>query len=66
MTTCTLALAVRLRGIDCPEKRSKITTEAIAAQHARDALAELVDGNVVRLDVATLSTDKYGRLLADM
>ena len=58
--------AVRLRGIDCAEKRGKTESEKQAALLARDALREKVDGQVVRLDTATLATDKYGRLLADV
>ena len=66
MGSDALLPAVRLRGIDCAEKRGKTESEKQAALLARDALREKVAGQVVRLDTATLATDKYGRVLADV
>lgn len=55
---------VRLRGIDSPEMRSKNQTEKLLAIDARDALHDIVMGQMVSLEGT--SYDKYGRLLADV
>ena len=56
--------SVRLRGIDTPEMKTKDGNEREAAVIARDALASMISGKVVEL--SDVSTDKYGRLLADV
>lgn len=56
--------SVRLRGIDTPEMKTKDEDEREAAVIARDAVVSMIHGKVVRL--ADVTTDKYGRLLADV
>jgi len=56
--------SVRLRGIDSPEIRGSSPEEKVAAQKARDALAEKVLNQMVFLQ--NLDTEKYGRVLADV
>eukprot|EP01043_Picozoa_sp_COSAG02_P007236 COSAG02_NODE_214_length_28689_cov_34.895523_10_plen_360_part_00 len=56
--------SVRLRGIDTPEMKTKDEDEREAAVIARNAVASMIDGKVVRL--VHVTTDKYGRLLADV
>lgn len=61
----TVAVAVRLRGIDAPEISGKCAAEKQAAQAARVRLSELLAGGGVTL--ANVSGDKYfGRVLAEM
>ncbi|MCE7028976.1 thermonuclease family protein [Jiella avicenniae] len=56
-------VAVRLRGIDAPEKRGKCAAEKAAAARATARLQELVGSGEVRL--SDISGDKYfGRVLA--
>ena len=56
-------VAVRLRGIDAPEKRGKCPAEKAAAARATARLSELVGTGEVRL--TDVSGDKYfGRVLA--
>ena len=55
---------VRLTGIDSPEIKGKSGEEVALAKQSRDALNELVFGKIVRL--GNVSTEKYGRLLADV
>jgi len=55
---------VRLLGIDCPEIKGSTETEKKMAKSARDALSDKINGNVVTLK--NVSTEKYGRLLADV
>lgn len=55
---------VRLHGIDCPEIKGSTETEKTLAKAARDALSDKINGNVVTL--RNVSTEKYGRLLADV
>ena len=54
--------SVRLRGIDCPELRSRNDTEKQVAAIARDELRSLVLDKVVHL--GDVGLDKYGRVLA--
>jgi micrococcal nuclease len=55
---------VRLRGIDSPEIRSRIESEKRAAVTVKEKLTEKLLGKTVR--VHNVSTEKYGRLLADV
>jgi len=56
--------SVRLSGIDCPEIKSHTDKEKEMAKQARDALNERIHGKMVSLK--NVSTEKYGRLLADV
>jgi endonuclease YncB( thermonuclease family) len=55
---------VRLLGIDCPEIKGSTETEKNLAKTARDALSTRINGKIVTLK--NVSTEKYGRLLADV
>ena len=56
--------AVRLAGIDCPEIKGKTVTEKARALVARDELKKkILDKRVILKNV---TTEKYGRLLADV
>jgi endonuclease YncB( thermonuclease family) len=55
---------VRLTGIDSPEIKGKSEAEIKLAKQSRDALSEMILGKDVQL--ANVSTEKYGRLLADV
>lgn len=55
---------VRLRGIDCPEIRTKDKTEKRIAEIARDKLREKIMDKIVELE--NVNIDKYGRILADV
>ena len=56
--------SVRINRIDCPEMKSNNANEKFVANLAKTRLANLVlDKNVCLQNV---STDKYGRLLADV
>jgi len=55
---------VRLNGIDSAELRTKNVFEKRHAMVARDALSDRIMGKKVKLQC--VSTDKYGRLLADV
>jgi endonuclease YncB( thermonuclease family) len=56
--------SVRLLGIDSPEIKGHSDAEKALAKKSRDALSELIfEKNVVLKDV---STEKYGRLLANV
>ena len=55
---------VRLNGIDTPEIKSTNPATKALAVNARDALRYLILDKVVQL--SNVSTDKYGRLLADV
>jgi endonuclease YncB( thermonuclease family) len=56
--------SVRLKGIDCPEIKSKSFIEKELALNARDALANKIMRKNVTLH--NVSLEKYGRLLADV
>lgn len=56
--------SVRLYGIDCPEKYSKIKSERDTAELATHFLTDLILNKIVTLHIYEL--DKYGRLLADV
>jgi micrococcal nuclease len=55
---------VRLTGIDSPEIKGKSDAEITLAKKSRDALSELILEKNVKL--VNVSTEKYGRLLADV
>ena len=55
---------VRLLGIDCPEIKGSTENEKHLAKLARDALSGRINGKMVTLK--NVSTEKYGRLLADV
>lgn len=57
-----LAHKIRLLGIDTPELTSKDPEEKKHAINAKQHLAELILGKIVRADIT--GVDKYGRLLA--
>lgn len=56
--------AVRLRGIDSPEMKGSSETEKRHAIESRDALSKQILNKYV--DIKNVSTEKYGRLLADI
>jgi micrococcal nuclease len=57
-------VAVRIRGVDAPEMRSRCGAERQAAVHAKDALERLIGGRVVT--ISRVGGGKYyGRVLAD-
>jgi len=56
--------SVRLNGIDTPEIKGKNADEKQAAKNARDALSNKIFNQHVTLK--NVSTEKYGRLLADI
>jgi endonuclease YncB( thermonuclease family) len=56
--------SVRLLGIDSAEMKSKNEIEKLHAIQARDALSSIVFNQMVEL--RNVSTEKYGRLLADV
>lgn len=56
--------SVRLRGIDSPEIKSKSLAEKELALNSKMALSNLILGQMV--DLKNVSTEKYGRILADV
>ena len=56
--------SVRIAGIDCPEMKTKNSSEKDIAIIARDRVANLILGQMVELENVT--TEKYGRLLANV
>tara|TARA_Y100000287_G_C14173756_1_gene331228 strand:- start:176 stop:640 length:465 start_codon:yes stop_codon:yes gene_type:complete len=56
--------SVRIRGIDCPEIRTKNATEKECAKIARKAVMDTFYHKIVTL--TNVSYDKYGRILADV
>lgn len=56
--------SVRLRGIDCPELKSRDIGEKACAEKAQAFLSNLILGKKVLLK--NIGRDKYGRLLADV
>lgn len=55
---------VRLRGVDCPEIRTRNAREKTAGLRVRDSLRHLILDKHVRF--TNVAYDKYGRLLADV
>ena len=56
--------SVRLRGIDCPELRTKNPNEKLCGQKARKIMMDQVMNKMI--DVSNIDYDKYGRILADV
>jgi|TARA_Y100000992_G_C21261223_1_gene491411 endonuclease YncB( thermonuclease family) len=56
--------SVRLRGIDCPEIRTKNANEKHCAKLAKELLHEHIYHKIVTLE--NVDYDKYGRVLADV
>tara|TARA_B100000886_G_scaffold220664_2_gene153372 strand:- start:11403 stop:11828 length:426 start_codon:yes stop_codon:yes gene_type:complete len=56
--------SVRLRGIDCPEIRSKNENEKKCAKMAKELLLDHIYHKIVTLE--NVDYDKYGRVLADV
>jgi endonuclease YncB( thermonuclease family) len=56
--------SVRMNGIDSPEIKGKTANEKELAKKSRDALINLILGKIVTLK--NVSTEKYGRILADV
>ena len=58
-------VAVRVRGIDAPEIRSKCPSERAAAERSREALVSLIGERPV--EITAISGGKYfGRVVADV
>ena len=55
---------VRLNGIDSPEIKGKTHAEKELAKKSKDALTNLIFGKYITLK--NVSTEKYGRVLADV
>jgi endonuclease YncB( thermonuclease family) len=55
---------VRLLGIDSPEIKGGTEHEKELAKRSRDALSHLILGKIV--DLKNVTTEKYGRVLADV
>jgi len=56
--------SVRLAGIDCPELKTSNKAEKEIAILARDFVSNIIMGKMV--DLKGVSTEKYGRILADV
>ena len=56
--------SVRLRGIDCPEIRTKDSNEKLCGQKAKKIMLDQVMNKMI--DVSNIDYDKYGRILADV
>ena len=56
--------AVRLHGVDCPEKRSHNQTERTVSAIAQCHIEKMTLGSIINLK--NVSFDKYGRLLASV
>jgi micrococcal nuclease len=60
----SIAVLVRIRGIDAPEMKSKCEASRRAAERAKQALSHLATG---RIRLTNISGDKYfGRIVADV
>jgi len=56
--------SVRIRGVDCPELRSRTPSEKTCAKIAKRAVERKLLNTIVQLH--NIHTDKYGRILADV
>jgi micrococcal nuclease len=56
--------SVRIKGIDCPELKTKNINEKLCAKIARDTLSKKILNKHVEL--CNVSVEKYGRVLADV
>ena len=61
----SLRIAVRIRGIDAPEIRSRCAAEAASAEQARVALAAILASGPITL-TAIEGGKYYGRVIADV
>lgn len=60
----SIAVLVRIRGIDAPEMKSRCKAARRAAERAKNALSHLATG---RIRLTNISGDKYfGRIVADV
>ena len=55
---------IRIRGIDCPEIKTKINNQKIVAKRAKKRVENLILNQNIKLQ--NISLDKYGRLLCDV
>ena len=63
----TIAVLVRIRGIDTPEIRAKCARSRALARDARAILADALSRSGGRLHLSSISGDKYfGRVVADV
>ena len=62
--TVPYRFSVRIRGIDCPEIKTKCSTEKHCAEIAKNKLADLILHKTVSLK--NVGNEKYGRILADV
>jgi len=60
----TYRFQVRLARIDCPEIRSKKSSEKIAAHRSRDVVVDMAMEKIVNLTL--IGMDKYGRMLCEV
>ena len=58
--------SVRIKGIDCPELRTKNSEEKEIAIIARDYLETLINENKKIVELRNTSYDKYGRLCSEV
>jgi micrococcal nuclease len=63
-TGVTYRFSVRLRGIDCPEMRTKNANEKKCAKLAKTLVMDAIYEKIVTLE--NIDYDKYGRVLADV
>ena len=56
--------SIRIRGIDCPEMKTKNEEEKEIAKLAQEKLQHMILNKTVRLE--NVDNDKYGRVLADV
>jgi len=56
--------SVRIKGVDCPEMKSKDPTEKEVAVKAKAFVQDLLLNQMVQLE--NVETEKYGRLLANV
>ena len=56
--------SVRLKGIDCPEMKSKNMNEKQCAKIAQKTLSDLILNQIV--EIKHVELEKYGRVLADV
>ena len=56
--------SVRLKGIDCPEMKSKNANEKVCAKIAQKTLSDLILNQIV--EIKDVELEKYGRVLANV
>lgn len=57
---------IRIRGIDCPEVRTKNLAEKRKGIRARGRVVELLDENKLKFKLISHSIGKYGRVVGDV